>query len=114
MRGSLLLRPIPPLRLPADKGVGTMNSAIASAEPMNATALRRRTRSPFYSGLAVLMIGLALAGFWPQYYSSIVVGVIPEPTRHPLIHLHSSLFVAWLLAFLGQAVLIWRGRLRLH
>ncbi len=91
-----------------------MNSAIASAEPMNATALRRRTRSPFYSGLAVLMIGLALAGFWPQYYSSIVVGVIPEPTLHPLIHLHSSLFVAWLLAFLGQAVLIWRGRLRLH
>jgi hypothetical protein len=91
-----------------------MNSAIASAEPIAATAPRRRTRSPFYAGLAFLMIGLALAGFWPQYYSSVVAGVIPEPTRHPLIHLHSSLFLAWLLAFLVQATLIWRGRLALH
>ena len=91
-----------------------MDSAIASAGPIAATAPRRRTRSPFYAVLAVLMIGLALAGFWPQYYSSVVVGVIPEPTRHPLIHLHSTLFLAWLLAFLGQAVLIWRRRLVLH
>lgn len=91
-----------------------MDAAVASADPIAATAPRRRARSPFYSGLAALMIVLALAGFWPQYYSSVVVGVIPEPTRHPLIHLHSSLFLAWLLAFLVQAVLIWRGRLVLH
>ena len=92
-----------------------MNATIASTErPAGPTPASRRLRSPFYAGLAVLMIALALAGFWPQYYSSLVVGIVPPPARHWLIHLHSSLFLAWLLAFFCQAALIWRGHLALH
>jgi hypothetical protein len=91
-----------------------MNSTIASAAAIAVPIPRRRLRSPFYAGLAMLMIGLALAGFWPQYYGSLVLGIVPPSTRHWLIHLHSTLFLAWLLLFLAQAVLVWRGRLALH
>jgi hypothetical protein len=91
-----------------------MSSTIASAAAIAVPVPRRRVRSPFYAGLAMLMVGLALAGFWPQYYSSLVVGVVPTSSAHWLIHLHSSLFLAWMLVFLVQTVLIWRGRLMLH
>lgn len=91
------------------------DSTLAVDYPAASVAPRRRVRSPFYAGLALLMIGLALAGFWPQYYSWLAVGAAPPAsTRHWLIHLHSTLFLAWLLVFLVQAVLIWRGRLALH
>lgn len=87
-----------------------MNATVASS----AAIPRRAARSPFYAGLALLLIALALAGFWPQYYSSVMRGVVPEASRHLLIHLHSTLFLAWLLLFLLQAALVWRGRLALH
>jgi hypothetical protein len=91
-----------------------MSSTIASAGPIAAAPPRRRARSPFYAALGLLMIALALAGFWPQYYGALVTGVIPPSTRHWLIHLHSTLFLAWLAMFLVQAGLVWRGRIVLH
>jgi hypothetical protein len=60
------------------------------------------------------MLVLAVAGFWPQYYSVVVGGSAAPTTRHWLIHVHSALFVGWLLMFITQAALLWRGRLVLH
>jgi hypothetical protein len=61
-----------------------------------------------------MMLVLAVAGFWPQYYTVIAGGSASPTTRHWLIHVHSALFVGWLAMFIVQAALLWRGRLALH
>ena len=79
-----------------------------------AIARRRRSKSPFYAALGLLMLVLAILGFWPQYFSA-VTGRVPEATtQFWLIHLHAALFLAWLLFYLSQATLIMTGRPRAH
>lgn len=75
---------------------------------------KRLRKSPFFTILGLILLALALAGFWPQYFSA-VFGRAPAPnTRFWLIHLHTALFTAWLLIYVGQAALIISGRARLH
>lgn len=60
------------------------------------------------------MLVLALAGFWPQYFSA-AVGRTPAPTtQFWLVHLHAALFTVWLLLYISQATLIMTGRARVH
>src|SRR5262245_16842518 len=70
--------------------------------------------SRLFVDMAVFMISLVIAGFWP-YYGQVVRGA-PLPTRlqHWLIHVHSTLFIGWMLLFAVQAGLVWRRRLDLH
>ena len=71
-------------------------------------------KSPFFTILGLLLLTLAIAGFWPQYFS-VVAGRVPAPTtQFWLIHLHTALFTAWLLIYISQAALIMTGRARLH
>jgi hypothetical protein len=75
---------------------------------------RRLRKSPFFTMLGLIMLALALAGFWPQYFSA-VTGRIPEATtQFWLIHLHAGLFMVWLLLYVSQATLIMTGRARVH
>jgi hypothetical protein len=74
----------------------------------------RLRKSPFFTMLGLIMLALALAGFWPQYFSA-VTGRIPEATtQFWLIHLHAGLFMVWLLLYVSQATLIMTGRARVH
>lgn len=87
-----------------------------AAAPVGASkSVRSRLRkSPFFTILGLMMLALAIAGFWPQYFSA-VTGRTPEATtQFWLIHLHAALFTLWLLLYVSQAALIMTGRPRIH
>lgn len=64
--------------------------------------------------LGLLMLVLAIGGFWPQYFSA-VVGRPPEATtQFWLIHLHAAIFVAWMLVYISQAAMVATGRTATH
>ena len=89
-----------------------MARALSDAEPLKRVAASPRSR--FFVDIAILMIILVVAGFWP-YYSRVVSGTpLPAASRHWTIHVHSSLFMGWLLLFAVQAGLVWRRRIDLH
>jgi hypothetical protein len=74
-----------------------------------------RRRPILYLVLPLLLVALAVFGFWPQYYGRLVTGVPLEGVSlHPLVHVHSSLFIGWLLIILGQVTLVHAGRTRVH
>jgi hypothetical protein len=63
----------------------------------------------------MLMIAMAVIGFWPQYYGRLVAGTALEGvTLHPLVHVHSTMFLSWLAIIVGQAALVRTGRTSLH
>lgn len=75
-------------------------------------SVRRRL---IYLMVPVLLIAMAVTGFWPQYYGRLISGRALEGAAvHPLVHVHSTLFLGWLLAILFQAALVRGGRTRLH
>ncbi|HEX6741227.1 MAG TPA: hypothetical protein VF079_05465 [Sphingomicrobium sp.] len=90
-----------------------MATATAGAQGPERSRGRPR-KSPFFALLGLLMLVLAIGGFWPQYFSA-VTGRTPSPTtQFWLIHLHAALFSAWLLLYIFQAGLIATGRARTH
>ena len=90
-----------------------MSTASTAAGP-TATNRARLRKSPFFTLLGLVMLVLAIAGFWPQYFSAIM-GRPPAPTtQFWLIHVHAALFTTWLLLYISQASLIMSGQARLH
>ena len=90
---------------------------MASSEHTRLTASLSRgsRRSTFYLVLPVLMVAMALIGFWPQYYGRLLSGqALDKGPSHALVHVHSSLFVGWLLILFLQAMLVRVGRVDLH
>jgi hypothetical protein len=76
-------------------------------------ALRRRPI--LYLVLPVLLIALAVFGFWPQYYGRLATGApLQGVALNPLVHVHSTLFIGWLLIILVQVALVHAGQTRLH
>ncbi|HEV2568690.1 hypothetical protein [Sphingomonas sp.] len=72
-------------------------------------------RSWFFTVVPLLAVSMALIGFWPQYYGRLTSGLALQPkSSHPLIHLHSTLFLGWLLILAGQSLLVRTGRTVLH
>ncbi len=64
-----------------------------------------------YLPIGVLMLVIAVVGFWPTYFSHLSAGTLD---KSPVIHLHSVIFSGWLLLVITQAVLAGRGRIALH
>ena len=87
-----------------------------AAAPVGASkSLRWRLRkSPFFTLLGLMMLALAIAGFWPQYFSAVTGRTPGATTQFWLIHLHAALFTIWLLLYISQAALIMTGQARLH
>lgn len=97
------------LRLPG----GVMGRAAATVN-QSRRARRWLRKSPFFTILGLVMLVLAIGGFWPQYFAA-VTGRAPGPTtQFWLIHVHAALFTVWLLLYISQAALIMSGRARVH
>lgn len=80
----------------------------------SAGARRRLLKSPFFTILGLIMLTLAVGGFWPQYFSAVTGRAPGATTQFWLIHLHAALFTVWLLLYISQATLIMTGRARVH
>lgn len=68
-------------------------------------------RRGFYVATAVLIAGIAVAGFWPTYWGPFFSGTLD---KHWLLHLHAGVFTVWLLLLITQTGLVRRGRTDLH
>ena len=80
-----------------------------------ADAPRGGRRPYFYVVVPVLLVAMALIGFWPQYYGRLVSGTaLDRGASHVLVHVHSSLFLGWLAILFTQAMLVRTGRVALH
>lgn len=90
-----------------------MGTAAATAEATRTTRSRLR-KSPFFTILGLIMLVLAIAGFWPQYFSAVTGRPPAATTQFWLIHLHAACFTVWLLLYVSQAALIMTGRARTH
>jgi hypothetical protein len=94
-------------------------SADSSTHPRGPTRL-------FFVGMALYMILLVFIGFWPSYFElpfsgqplseeispPLTEGAILTPTW--LIHLHTAVFLGWIVLFLAQAILVYRDRVGMH
>lgn len=61
--------------------------------------------------MAVLILALAIAGFWPTYWGPLLEGTLD---LHWLIHLHGIVLSSWLVLLIVQTALVRRGRTDLH
>ena len=72
----------------------------------------------FYSGMALALALVVVAGFAPTYYARFLSGgpsaTISGGPFSPLVHLHGALFTAWVLLFIVQTTLIASRRVSLH
>lgn len=85
-----------------------MSTSLSVAPP-------RGRRTYFYLALPVLMLAIALIGFWPQYYGRLLSGsALDIGSSHVLVHIHSSLFLGWLAILFAQAWFVRAGRVDLH
>lgn len=83
-----------------------MSSVLVSAEPRSASRPRR-----LYTALGIVALIIAVMGFWPTYFGPLLAGTLHTV---PLIHLHATVFVGWLLLVIAQATLAARGHRALH
>jgi hypothetical protein len=74
------------------------------------SAVRRAPLPGFHLGLAALMTGIVVLGFWP-YYAGLVTG---SGTAHPLLHAHAAVFSGWLILLIAQTWLVYRRRVGVH
>lgn len=64
-----------------------------------------------YVWLALLMIGISVAGFWKSYFGPLAYGTLDA---HWIVDVHGVIYSVWLVLFLGQALLISQGRVQSH
>jgi hypothetical protein len=72
-------------------------------------------RPLFYALAGGLLTLWVVAGFWPRYYRPLLTGEALVPRVNSWgIHLHSTIFLAWVAGFAVQALLVRQGRVDLH
>lgn len=91
---------------------GPSPSVLAAPLPRTPARARGRAARGFYLGLALLMVAMVVAGFWPSYYGRLATGAVPQ--AHPVVHVHGAVFSGWMLLLVAQVVLAARGRVDLH
>ena len=64
-----------------------------------------------YLPATILIIVIALVGFWPSYFGPALKGRVHVP---PVIHLHAVIYVTWLALFATQVALAATNRVKLH
>ena len=76
-----------------------------------ARALRPRQDDVFFSGMAILILGVVFLGFARSYY---LAGVFGAHLPNLLVHVHGAVFSAWIILLVAQTSLVAAGRLDLH
>jgi len=69
------------------------------------------SRLRIFAPLALLVAAIAVVGFWPTYFGTLLSGAAGAPL---IIHVHAAVFVLWLVLFIAQAVLAATGHISLH
>jgi hypothetical protein len=85
-------------------------SKARSARPGQAGA-KRRFDHLFFSGMALVILGVVFGGFARQYY---LAGLFHAPLPDVLIHIHGAAFSCWILLLIVQTSLVAAGRVDLH
>ncbi len=67
----------------------------------------RRLDNFFFSGMAVVVLGVVFLGFAHTYY---MAGVFHAPLPNLLIHIHAVVFSLWIVMFIVQISLVSAGR----
>lgn len=86
------------------------STAVNSSPKVTPTPTPSLVRS-VYVWLGLLMLAMAVVGFWPSYFGPLAYGTLE---MHWALDLHAAVFSGWLFLFLGQAVLGSQGRIRTH
>lgn len=84
--------------------------------PKNTHSDSRRSERIFFSGMAVAIMFVALAGFARTYFLRPLLPPLTPALQDltPLIHLHGFLFTGWVILFFVQARLVAAQRIQLH
>jgi hypothetical protein len=87
-------------------------ATIEAGPSVSAGNVRRASRrSPFHVTIALIIAASMVAGF----YFDLSKYVIHPSVRFPgILAVHSAVFVAWMLVYLAQTLLIQTGRWRIH
>lgn len=72
---------------------------------------RLRPQRWFYSSLSILAAMMVAGGFWNTYWKGLIDGSIDKSW---VVDLHAAVFVGWVVLFMTQAALIFRGRTDVH
>jgi hypothetical protein len=83
----------------------------AAADRARTQTSARRRRKLIWIGIALLMGGIAVAGFWPSYFGHIPRGTLDQPF---VIHVHAAVFMGWLAIVFVQAWLAAIGQVARH
>jgi uncharacterized membrane protein YozB (DUF420 family) len=75
-------------------------------------SVRAGTAPRIYVPVGFVCALIALLGFWPTYFGPLLLKGIPHPL--PVIHLHATVFMTWVLLVITQAWLAAGGRVALH
>jgi len=92
--------------------------SISATAPLSQAASHGRHDRVFYSIIAVALAVTVFAGFGPTYYFRLVSGsplaTLSGGPVTPLVHVHATLFSAWVLLFLTQTALVAQRNVSAH
>src|SRR5579871_4481109 len=70
-----------------------------------------RADDAFFSGMAIVILGIVMLGFARTYY---LAGTIRAPLPSTTIHIHAVVFSSWILLLLAQTSLVTIGQVGWH
>lgn len=96
------------------QGVGSISPSLAGGKGSAAGAAQdnsRRRDRVFFTGAAVLILGIVFAGFARTYYFA---GMFHAPLPNLLVHIHGAVFSSWIVLLIAQTSLVAGHRVDLH
>ena len=99
------------LRTVGNGNIWFMRLETATIPATAKTQVARRRPHGFYVAMAIAANAVVLAGFAGRYYFLPAAGKAALPW---IIHLHATVFSAWMLLFLVQTTLVTAGRADIH
>ena len=92
--------------------------SISATAPLSQAASVRRRDRIFYSSVAIALALTVAAGFGPSYYFRIFraapLTTLSGAPVTVLVHVHATLFTAWVLLFIVQTALIAQHKVAVH
>ena len=84
----------------------------AAVRPQGVVRPANRTyERVFFSGMAWLMLAVAVVGFWRTYYGA---GMVRSHLPNALLHVHGALFTLWMVLLVVQTGLVAAHKVKVH